>query len=147
VLDLENLFADKSETASDIAAPATDRGRILLIDDSPFFCGLLTPVLEQAGYSVAVAPDVATALSLRDDGASFDLIISDIEMPDMDGLSFARAVRAPESAWRETPLLALSAHATRHDESRGRAAGFDDFITKFDRAKLLVTLSNIRRRA
>jgi two-component system chemotaxis sensor kinase CheA len=140
ILDLKNIFPQ--EPVPDVAA-----GRILLIDDSPFFCGLLTPVLEQAGYRVDVATDVAAALALRDGGAQFDLIISDIEMPDMDGLDFARAVRAVGSAWRETPLLALSAHATRHDESRGRAAGFDDFITKFDRAKLLRTLSTIRRRA
>ncbi|MDP2206442.1 MAG: response regulator [Alphaproteobacteria bacterium] len=143
VLAVENLFVQVDETSG----ATDDKGRILLIDDSPFFCGLLTPVLEQAGYRVEVAADVASALSLRDHGGRFDLIISDIEMPDMDGLAFARAVRAEGSAWRETPLLALSAHATRHDESRGRAAGFDDFITKFDRTKLLVTLSNIRQRA
>lgn len=140
VIDLQQL----STGTADTSAPA---GSILLIDDSPFFCSLLTPMLEQAGYQVEIAADVASALRLRAAGARFDLIISDIEMPDMDGLSFARAVRAEGSLWRTIPLLAISAHATRHDENRGRAAGFDAFITKFDRAKLLGTLSHLRRRA
>lgn len=120
------------------------QGRVLLVDDSPFFCGLLAQLLREAGYHVEIAGDAATALALRDGGAVFDIIISDIEMPAMDGLAFARRVRAGESAWRRTPLLALSAHATRQDEQRGRAAGFDDFITKFDRGGLLQKISTLR---
>lgn len=142
VLDVTGLFAQVFGEVEDTAA-----GRILLIDDSPFFCELLAPVLEQAGYRVDVAADAREALRLREAGTRFDLIISDIEMPDIDGLSFAREVRAEGSAWRKTPLLALSAHATRLDESRGRAAGFDAFITKFDRARLLGAISSLRHHA
>jgi CheY-like chemotaxis protein len=152
VFDIAQLCAKAFPSENKNIEPDTEgeepkAGRILLIDDSPFFCGLLTPVLQQAGYNVDVAQDAHSALRLRDGGAEYDLIISDIEMPGMDGLSFARAVRAAGSLWRKTPLLALSAHATRHDEKRGRAAGFDDFITKFDRGRLLGALSTWGRRA
>ena len=126
--------------------PATDDagGRVLLVDDSAFFCGLLAPALEQAGYKVDIAADAESALALCAQGQDFDVIISDIEMPGMDGLSFARRVRQAGSAWRRTPLLALSAHATRADEKRGRDAGFDDFITKFDRPAVLQKIAALR---
>lgn len=126
------------------ASDTAPQGRILLVDDSPFFCSLLAPLLRDAGYHVEIAGDAAAALALRDGGAVFDVIISDIEMPAMDGLDFARRIRGGDSAWRRTPLLALSAHATRQDEQRGRAAGFDDFITKFDRGGLLQKISALR---
>lgn len=122
-------------------------GHILLVDDSAFFCDLLTPLLRDAGYDVDIAGDATSALNMRDSGAVFDVIISDIEMPGMDGLDFARQVKAADSAWRGIPLLALSAHATRHDEQRGHGAGFDDFITKFDRGGLLAKISALRKGA
>ncbi|HCS23724.1 MAG TPA: hypothetical protein DIW20_08245 [Rhodospirillaceae bacterium] len=122
-------------------------GHILLVDDSAFFCDLLTPLLRGAGYDVDIAGDAASALNMRDSGEVFDVIISDIEMPGMDGLDFARRVKAADSAWRDIPLLALSAHATRHDEQRGHGAGFDDFITKFDRGGLLAKISALRKGA
>lgn len=122
-------------------------GHILLVDDSAFFCDLLTPLLRGAGYDVDIADDAQSALNMRDGGAIFDVIISDIEMPGMDGLDFARRVKAADSAWRGIPLLALSAHATRHDEQRGRGAGFDDFITKFDRSGLLEKIGALRKGA
>lgn len=146
VIDIAKIFPH-AEPYENIQPDEKAKRNLLLIDDSPFFCSLLTPVLQQAGYNVDVAQDVESALRLRDAGRRFDIIISDIEMPGMDGLSFARAVRAAGSLWRKTPLLALSAHATRHDEKRGRAAGFDDFITKFDRGRLLGALSTWGRRA
>lgn len=117
--------------------------RILLVDDSDFFCSLLTPFLQEAGYSVTGVSNAAEALALRARGENFSLIISDIEMPGMSGLDFARDLKRSGSVWRNVPLIALSAHATRSDEQRGRAAGFDDFITKFDRGGLLQKIAGL----
>lgn len=121
--------------------------RILLVDDSDFFCSLLTPFLQEAGYDVTSVPDAAHALALCEQGQSFELIISDIEMPEMNGLDFAKRIKQNGSAWQRTPLVGLSAHATKHDEKRGRAAGFDDFITKFDRIGLLQKVAELCRRS
>ena len=73
------------------------RRRVLVVEDSDFFRQLLTPILGAAGYRVTAAASAAEALRLRDAGTMFDVIVSDIEMPDMDGLDFARAVRAERS--------------------------------------------------
>src|SRR5258708_30072104 len=66
---------------------------VLLVDDSGFFRQLTVPTLGAAGFRVTAVGSAAEALSLRDAGTMFDAIVSDIEMPDMDGIQFARAVR------------------------------------------------------
>jgi two-component system chemotaxis sensor kinase CheA len=114
--------------------------RILLVDDSPFFRNLLTPLLAVAGYRVTSVESADRALALRESGSEFDAIISDIEMPGMNGFDFASAVRK-EGRWQETPMLALSSHATERDFERGRVAGFTDYVAKFDRDALLQALA------
>jgi two-component system chemotaxis sensor kinase CheA len=119
---------------------ATDGKRVLLVDDSPFFRNLLTPLLSVAGYEVTSVDSADKALSLREAGDSFDAIISDIEMPGMNGFDFAQAVRS-EGRWASVPMVALSSHATEKDFERGREVGFTDYVAKFDRDALLQTLA------
>ena len=114
--------------------------RVLLVDDSPFFRNMLTPLLGVAGYEVVTVGSADEALKLCENGDSFDVIVSDIEMPGTNGFDFARTVRAG-SRWADTPIVALSSHATPADLDRGRQAGFTDYVAKFDREALLVTLS------
>jgi CheY-like chemotaxis protein len=67
-------------------------------------------------------------------------IASDIEMPGMSGFEFATAVKS-DPRWRDTPVVALSAHAQPADLERATDAGFDGFVVKFDRTALLAKLS------
>jgi len=113
--------------------------RLLLVDDSPFFRNLMRPQLSVAGYDVVAVEDAQTALALRDDGVEFDAIVSDIEMPGMNGFEFARAVRA-DGAWMGLPLIALSTHASERDMAEGREAGFDEYVAKFNRDHLIETV-------
>lgn len=117
------------------------RRKILLVDDSPFFRNMLTPLLSIAGYDVTSMEHAHDALKLCDKGQNFDLIISDIEMPDMNGFEFAEKVR-DETSWKDTPMVALSSHATEKDIERGISVGFTEYVAKFDRDKLLSTLSD-----
>jgi two-component system chemotaxis sensor kinase CheA len=113
--------------------------RILVVEDSDFFRHLLVPALSAAGYEVTAASDAAQALRLRDAGAHFDAIVSDIEMPDMSGLEFVRRVRT-EGVWTELPVIALSSLAKPHEIEAGRNAGFTDYVQKFERDALLASL-------
>ena len=113
--------------------------RLLLIDDSTFFRHLVVPALSAAGFDVTAVESPAEALRLRDAGVEFEALISDIEMPEMDGLSFARNVRA-SGGWMRLPLVALSSRAEPEDVARGREAGFTDYVAKYDRDALLSSL-------
>jgi two-component system chemotaxis sensor kinase CheA len=69
----------------------------------------------------------------------FDVIVSDIVMPDMDGLDFARTVRAG-GPWATLPMIALSTSAEPRDIEAGRDAGFTDYVAKFQREALIASL-------
>ena len=117
-----------------------EKRRILLVDDSSFFRNLMTPLLSVAGYDVTTVDGGDAALKIRENGSKFDVIVSDIEMPDMSGFDFARKVKE-EGAWQDVPLVALSSRASESDFEKGREVGFSDYVSKFDRDALLETLS------
>jgi two-component system chemotaxis sensor kinase CheA len=126
----------------DGAAPAGEdvrQRRILIVDDNAFFRQLLVPTLGAAGYQVTAAAGADEALRLRDAGRMFDAIVSDIDMPDMDGLTFVRTVRAG-GPWADLPVVALTARAEPRDIDAGRAAGFSDYVTKSRRQDLTEAL-------
>ncbi|NWG47225.1 MAG: chemotaxis protein CheW [Alphaproteobacteria bacterium] len=122
---------------------ATGQGRrVLLVDDSAFFRSILEPLLRAAGYLVTSVGDAAEALRLREQGESFDAILSDIEMPDTDGFGFAAAVKAGPG-WETVPLIAVSAHGEPDDIARGLAAGFDAYVSKSDRDQILGAIADL----
>jgi two-component system, chemotaxis family, sensor kinase CheA len=112
---------------------------VLLVDDSAFFRNMLAPVLKAAGYEVTAAGGAEEALAMLKAGRRFDVVVSDVEMPGMSGYELAQAVRA-EPRGANMTLIALSAVASEAMIERGRRAGFDDFVAKFDRQGLIAAL-------
>ncbi len=129
-----------SKDMSEEASVSRSAENILVVDDSDFFRNMLRPILTVAGYNVTAVNCAEAALDRLEAGNHFDLIISDIEMPDMTGYELAQAVRDnPE--WAHTRLVALSALSNERDVNRGFEAGFDDYVAKFDKDTLLRSLS------
>jgi two-component system chemotaxis sensor kinase CheA len=112
---------------------------LLLVDDSAFFRNMLSPVLKAAGYMVTAVPTAQEALSLLKNGQRFDALVTDIDMPDMDGFALAEAVRG-EPRFNELPIIALSASNSPEAIERGRQVGFHDYVAKFDRQSLIAAL-------
>ncbi|MGE0847853.1 MAG: response regulator, partial [Flavobacteriaceae bacterium] len=112
---------------------------VLFVDDSAFFRNMLTPVLKSAGYDVTTCDDAAQALKLLSGERRFDFVVTDIEMPEMNGFEFCEAIRS-SAAIRDLPVIALSSHTSPAAIERGRQAGFHDFVAKFDRPGLIATL-------
>ncbi len=120
--------------------PAQRRARsVLLVDDSPFFRNMLTPVLQAAGYDVTVAGSAQEALAILKQERTFDVAITDIEMPDMDGFEFAEAVRG-DARTVDLPIIALSSVVSAEAVERGHRVGFHDYVAKFDRQGLIAAL-------
>jgi two-component system chemotaxis sensor kinase CheA len=136
---IEQAFDDWMEQRE--GASLSRGARLLLVDDSAFFRNMLAPLLSASGYSVTLAESAKRALELKDRGALFDIIVSDIEMPDMDGIAFAEMLRN-DAAWKDTPIIALSSHTAPHIIERSRQAGFIDFVGKFDRQGLMESIKD-----
>ena len=115
---------------------------LLVVEDSPFFRSLIIPTLSAAGFHVTAVDNPLAALALREGGKMFDLILSDIEMPEMDGIAFVREIRS-QGAWASLPVIALSSLQTNAAVERGREAGFDAYISKFDKAVLLEAVQRV----
>ncbi len=101
---------------------------ILIVDDDRSNRKLVSMVLDMEGYFVLTAETAEEALDLIRD-ATPDLVLIDLELPGMNGLSLAHLLRTGEST-RHLPLIALSAHAMPDEISKAAAAGCDAYITK-----------------
>jgi two-component system chemotaxis sensor kinase CheA len=112
---------------------------VLLVDDSAFFRNMLGPVLKAAGYRVRLATNAQEGLGMLRGGQEFDAILTDIEMPDMNGFEFAETIRA-DTKLAQTPIIGLSSLINPAAIERGRQAGFHDYVAKFDRPGLIAAL-------
>jgi CheY-like chemotaxis protein len=100
----------------------------LVVDDSTDIAVMLTMILQQAGYDAVMSTSAVEALKLADT-RHFDLVISDIAMPEMDGYSLARALRSrPE--YREVPIIAVTGFDQYDDREGALAAGFNTHMKK-----------------
>jgi two-component system chemotaxis sensor kinase CheA len=119
--------------------PSAGAQSVLLVDDSAFFRNMLAPVLKAAGYRVRVAPNAQEGLEALRSGQAFDVVLTDIEMPDMNGFEFAETIRADQHL-SAMPIIALSSMVSPAAIERGRLAGFHDYVAKFDRPGLIAAL-------
>jgi signal transduction histidine kinase/CheY-like chemotaxis protein len=118
--------------------------RILLVEDSVFNQKVAVGLLQKHGHTVVVANHGREALA-RLDSAGFDLILMDVEMPEMDGLEATAIIREQEKGTgNHVPIVAMTAHAMKGDRERCLAAGMDDYVSKPIRAQQLFdTLASV----
>jgi len=117
--------------------------RILVIEDEPTIIEFLRTGLAYEGYQVAIAPDGRTGFDLAAN-QSFDLIILDLMLPDMDGFDVCRKLREQGN---ETPIIMLTARREIDDRVTGLNLGADDYITKpFSFAELVARIRALLRR-
>jgi CheY-like chemotaxis protein len=120
------------------------RLRVLLADDNAANCTVVSYLLEKRGHQVVTVGDGRQALvafSQRD----FDLVLMDVQMPEMDGLEATRRLRATERiSGRHVPVVALTAHAMKGDRERCLDAGMDAYVAKpIQSAELLAVIDGL----
>lgn len=117
------------------------RPLICVIEDYADSRVLITTVLSRAGMDVITAEDGRALDALLAAGRTPGLFLIDLSLPGENGISILRRLRS-EQRFKATPMVALTAHAMAGDAERGRAAGFDDYVTKpIDIAALPARLS------
>jgi two-component system chemotaxis sensor kinase CheA len=130
-------------SVAEAARAAGPMRRLLVVDDSLTTRTLEQSVLEAAGYTVATAADGLDALRLLQT-KEVDLVVSDVEMPRLDGFGLCEAVRASPRL-RPIPVILLTARETPEDRARGMEAGADAYLMKssFDQEELLATIEQL----
>jgi two-component system chemotaxis sensor kinase CheA len=118
--------------------------RVLVVDDQFTVRELERTILEAAGYRVATAGDGRAALELLSSDGDVDVVVSDIEMPGMDGLSMLEAIR-DQPRFASLPVVIVSSRDDEASRQRGAAAGADAWVVKsqFDQQTLLETVSGL----
>jgi len=115
--------------------------RILLAEDNPVNQQVASRILEKRGHAVVVVTNGRDAVEALAPGAMapFDVVLMDVQMPEMDGLEATAAIRAREkSSGSHVPIVAMTAHAMEGDRERCLAAGMDGYVTKPVEAERLV---------
>jgi signal transduction histidine kinase/CheY-like chemotaxis protein/HPt (histidine-containing phosphotransfer) domain-containing protein len=131
--------AEPDQSAEPAAQPKTPArsGRVLLAEDVDINQEIARAVLESAGYSLDIVPDGAKALEAVQQ-RSYGLVLMDIQMPVMDGITAARSIRALDGPAASVPIVALTANVYREQVAGFLAAGMNDHIAKpFRRDELL----------
>lgn len=118
--------------------------RILAVDDSPSMLRMVTLTLASGGHSVAQAADGCEALAAAH-GEVFDIVVTDVNMPNMDGIELVHALRGLE-AYRYVPLLILTTEATAERKKEGKNAGATGWLVKpFNPERLLAVVEKVLR--
>lgn len=115
---------------------------LLLVDDSPFFRKFMKPILVVADYEVTTTDSAKKALEMLEAGAEFDAVITDIDMPEMNGFEFVKACKENVKL-SSIPFIALTSYSSEEINEKDENAGFSGVVSKSDRDKLVETLENI----
>ena len=129
-------FSNQSKSAS-----AQKGMRLLVVEDSMFFLKLIVPFLEHEGYEVTSAVSGVKALDVvSTTPKAFDVVITDIEMPEMDGFELTQRLRV-DSRYAHVPIFAFTSTVNEAFKERGMKSGMDGLILKTDREALAATIA------
>jgi two-component system, sensor histidine kinase and response regulator len=136
------LQPDRPKDLNFVSRPLSEESlrklRILLAEDNPINQRVAITLLEERGHTIILANNGKEALSVFAND-SFDLVLMDVEMPEMDGIQATAKIRQlEESTGVHTPIVAMTAHAMKGDQERFLSAGMDGYISKpFDSEQLI----------
>lgn len=124
IIDLQNCFKNKSSVHG---------SKILLVDDSPMHRRVQKEVISELGFDVILASDGNDAVDKMKENSDLKLVITDLEMPNLNGWELIKHIRESNS---ELPVVAMSSRITSVDENRSERSGFNKFVDKTNQEKV-----------
>lgn len=121
------LSVDEHHGEIQVVEPGVNR--VLLVEDNPVNQKVAIRILEKLGFAVTAAGNGLEALRSLE-LAPYDLVLTDVQMPEMDGLELARAIRSLPGDLARIPIVAMTANAMKGDREKCLAAGMDDYVAK-----------------
>lgn len=138
-----NEHAGEPVLQTDFPKTAEPKGHALVVDDVPDVTDMLSVLLMHAGWEVVTAASAAAALAAARE-AQFDIIISDIGMPTMNGYELAKTLRT-QPGYENVPMVAVTGYSMFDDRERSLAAGFNAHLTKPIEPRVLLDLIDTLR--
>ncbi len=138
LLDIHGIARQRLGTSGNAAAQEPERPKtVLVVEDSRFFRDRIAEFARDEGYKVLTAEDGVLGLeTLQKHAAEINLVITDIEMPRMDGFEFTTRLRA-DARFRSLPVLAVTSLMGEEAELRGKQVGITEYLIKLDREKMM----------
>jgi two-component system, chemotaxis family, sensor kinase CheA len=140
---IETLFPEWAETQEEERGPQASAATLLLAEDSDFFRAQVKKYLEEGGFQVLAGENGLRAWNLLEEaGEKIKLVVTDIEMPELDGYGLTRRIKS-DPRFSHLPVVALTSLAGEEDIARGKDAGVDDYQIKLDRDNLLESVRGL----
>ncbi len=147
LLDLYSLFECDDPNRFERDNEYHEAAHILIVEDSLFYRRLNATYLQAEGRELTLVGDGVEALAaLRDSSKSFDLVVSDIEMPNMNGFELIKEIRADPNL-KDIPVIALTALQDDQSREKGLSLGFDEYVVKVDKDGLNDSVNRYARQA
>lgn len=143
MLDLHSILQVGEPSSVEKLVVDIDKAKekhILLVEDTPFFMRVIKECVVAAGYQVTTATNGREGLDLLN-AQDFDLVLSDIEMPIMDGREMVKNIRA-NPRWTQLPVIALTTLNDAQTIAEGKKSGFTEWLVKLDKELVLKTLAS-----
>ncbi len=150
ILDIPFLLNDrkkKKKTSVETVPVQAEKPTVMIVDDSPSIRHMTTKVIENAGWPTVTAKDGIEALAILQSGAALPaIILTDVEMPRMDGYDLASTIKKTESL-KEIPVVFITSRGGKKHRDRAAELGIEEYLTKpFADAELIETVKRLSKR-
>ena len=144
VIDIHKIIAENNLLSKEIDADKTFKAKILLVEDSVLYQRVIQETLENDGYQVVLAEDGAKGLELlKDHGNRFDLLVSDVEMPNLNGFDLVANLRKNDGPHKDIPVVLVTTRLEKEDLDKGKDVGVNAHLKKLDKIEVLNTVNQI----
>lgn len=144
IIDIHQVVESKGLIDKSARSLENKKAKILLVEDSVLYQRVIQETLENDGYEVVLAPDGSQGLELlKDESNTFDLMVSDVEMPQLNGFDLVSNLRSLENKHQAIPVVLVTTRISDDDLKKGKDVGADVHLKKLDKQEVLNTVNQM----